>query len=232
MGVPYLFEQWAIICWNIWKARNKIHFEKATFNPEHILFKANAMLQEFCSCPGRDLLMPPKQTMQRKHVTSAWLRPPPGFLKFNVDASFMPNSGLTALTMVGRDSYGKILTGRTWLCSTASSLMAEANALLRAVQSAADMGLDQVIFESDNETLISYAQHANQPLPWEIHSIIHNIRSFCSSRPNFSFSFIPRAGNRVADWIARSTLKGQCPFYWAHCPPDILLQLLLTDAVS
>ncbi|GKU91658.1 hypothetical protein SLEP1_g5498 [Rubroshorea leprosula] len=144
----------------------------------------------------------------------------------------MPNSGLTALAMVGRDSYGKILTGRTWLCSTASSLMAEANALLRAVQSAADMGLDQVIFESDNETLISYAQHANQPLPWEIHSIIHNIRSFCSSRPNFSFSFIPRAGNRVADWIARSTLKGQCPFYWAHCPPDILLQLLLTDAVS
>ncbi|GLT82827.1 hypothetical protein SLE2022_011630 [Rubroshorea leprosula] len=218
MGIPYMIEQWAIICWNIWKARNKIYFEHAACNPEQVLFKADATFKDYCSCPGRDLLVPPKQIMMRKQVTFVWARPPPGFLKINVDASFMSNSGMAALAMVSRDSYGKLLVGRTWICSAISPLMAEVNALLKAVQSAVDMGLDRVIFESDNETLISDAQQDSQPPPWEINSIIHNIRSFCTSRPNFSFSFVPREGNRVANWVARSALKGQFPYYWVIAP--------------
>ncbi|GLT96413.1 hypothetical protein SLE2022_140350 [Rubroshorea leprosula] len=138
---------------------------------------------------------------------------------------------MAALAIVGRNSDGNLLLGRTWRCSTSSPLMAEATALLKAIQYAADMGLIFVIFESDNEALISFAQDAFKPSPWEISSIIQSIKDLSSSKPSYSFSFVPREGNRVTDWVARATIRGQCPYYWAHCPPNILLTLLSEDTV-
>ncbi|GLT96560.1 hypothetical protein SLE2022_141720 [Rubroshorea leprosula] len=144
-------------------------------------------------------------------------------MKINVDASYVSNSDLVALAMVGRNSNGELLIGRTWRCSASSPLMAKVTALLKAIPYATDMGLNFVIFESDNEALISYAQEAFKPSPWEISSIIRSIRGLSSSKPSYSFSFVPREGNQVADWVAHATVRGQCPYYWAHCPHNILL---------
>ncbi|GLT26822.1 hypothetical protein SLA2020_018640 [Shorea laevis] len=229
MGTRLLIEQWAIICWTIWKARNKHYFEHNNFNPAQVINQSHGMFREYCLTPNRDLLTPPVCTTQRKQVISRWTSPLPGFIKINVDASYLYNSGRTILAMVGRDPNGQIVMGRTWLCLALSPLMAEATALLKAIQTADDLGLEHVIFESDNEALITYAQQANKPSPWEITSIMHIIRSTCNLKSSYLFSFVPRGGNRVADWVARSTLNGQCPYYWAHCPPNILLQLLSED---
>ncbi|GKU90131.1 hypothetical protein SLEP1_g4171 [Rubroshorea leprosula] len=231
-STPFLIEQWAIISWNVWKARNRKYFEQSEFNPNQILIRYNGMFQEYCLWTSKDLLNPPKKTMVRKQIHSCWTRPPPNFMKINVAASYASKSGLAALAMVGRNSNGELLVGRTWRCSASSPLMAEATVLLRAIQSAVDMGLNYVIFESDNEALISCAQGASKPSPWEISSIIHNIRGLSSSKPSYSFSFVPREGNRVADWVACATIREQCPYYWAHCPPNILMTLLLKDSVT
>ncbi|GLT35678.1 hypothetical protein SLA2020_101090 [Shorea laevis] len=230
-STPFLIEQWAVICWNVWKARNKKYFEQSNFNPNQVLTQATGMFQEYCLWTNKDLLNSPKKAAVRTQVKSCWTRPPPEFMKINVDASYVSNCDLAALAMVGRNFDGELLIGRTWRCSASSPLMAEASALLKAIQYATDMGLNYVIFESDNEALISYAQEAFKPSPWEISSIIRSIRGLSSSKPSYSFSFVPREGNRVADWVARATARGQCPYYWAHCPPNILLSLLFQDTV-
>ncbi|GLT45911.1 hypothetical protein SLA2020_197070 [Shorea laevis] len=157
MGTHLLIEQWAIICWTIWKARNKHYFEHSNINPAQAINQAHGMFREYCLTLNRDLLTPPVCTTQRKQAISRWTSPPPGFIKINVDASYFSNSGRTALAMVGRDPNGQIVMGSTWFCLALSPLMAEATALLKAIQTADDLGLDHVIFESDNEALLTYA---------------------------------------------------------------------------
>ncbi|GKV41271.1 hypothetical protein SLEP1_g48827 [Rubroshorea leprosula] len=49
--------------------------------------------------------------------------------------------------MVGRNSNGEVFFGKTWLCMAISPLMAEAVALLKAVQFVGNMGVHNVKFE-------------------------------------------------------------------------------------
>ncbi|GLU18503.1 hypothetical protein SLE2022_348000 [Rubroshorea leprosula] len=177
-----------------------------------------------------DLLAPPTRTQPPKQqFKSSWSKPPNGIIKINTDASFSPNSGVAALAMVGRNSNGELCFGKTWCDMALTPLMAEADALLKAVHFAEDNGIQDAIFESDNQVLISSIQQPFKPLPWEARSLIIRIRQSNVRNPGFCFSFVPRTGNQVADWVARSSLHGQCPSYWAHCPPNILLHLLCKD---
>ncbi|GKV49235.1 hypothetical protein SLEP1_g55998 [Rubroshorea leprosula] len=128
--------------------------------------------------------------------------------------------------MVGRDSNDEIYFGRTWRYSASTPLSAEAAAFLRAVRFAEDKGFQDIIFEPDNQVLISSIQQSSMPQPREAQTLIMSIRQSCVINPGFRFNFVPRSGNQVADWVARTSLSGQCPSYWAHCPPNILLNLL------
>ncbi|GLT81408.1 hypothetical protein SLA2020_527970 [Shorea laevis] len=150
------------------------------------------------------------QTNGKKSLSS-WSRPPLGTLKVNVDASFSPNLGSTALAMVGCNSNGDFCFGKTWFCMALSPLMAEATTLLKAVKYVIDRGLQDVIFKSDNQVLVSCLRQNSTPCPWDAKSLIMNIRQACIGYPNFRFMFVPREGNQVADWVARSSLHGQCP---------------------
>ncbi|GKV12249.1 hypothetical protein SLEP1_g23421 [Rubroshorea leprosula] len=76
---------------------------------------------------SKDLLVPPSKLLANgKQIQSSWSSPPPGVLKVNVDASFMPNLGSAALAMVGRNSNCEICFGKTWFCMAISPLMVEA----------------------------------------------------------------------------------------------------------
>ncbi|GLT61404.1 hypothetical protein SLA2020_341140 [Shorea laevis] len=230
MNCPSLVVNGTIICWHVWKARNEKCFEHAEISPQQVLARISCTIQECSSLNSMDLLASPSKTctVNKKHHPS-WSRPPQGTLKVNVDASFSPNLGSAALAMVGRDSNGELCFGKTWFCMALSPLMAEAAALLKAVRYVIDIGIHEVIFESDNQVLISCLQQDHKSCPWEAKSIIMSIKHSSYCHPGFSFNFIPREGNRVADWIARSSLHGQCPSYWAHRPPNILLLLLSED---
>ncbi|GLT34103.1 hypothetical protein SLA2020_086440 [Shorea laevis] len=149
-----------------------------------------------------------------------WTKPPFGTYKVNTNASFSPSLGTATLAMVARDSNGYICFGKTWSYTVLSALMAEAAALLKAVRFVKELGLQEVISESDSQIVISSIQQPTKPLPWEVKSLLMNIRKLCDSHLGFKFSFVPRDGNKVADWVARSSLQGKCPFYWAHRPPN------------
>ncbi|GLU11713.1 hypothetical protein SLE2022_284380 [Rubroshorea leprosula] len=149
----------------------------------------------------------------------------------NVDASFLPNSGTAALAMVGRNSNAEICLGSVWHCMALSPLMAEALALLKATQYVINMGLHQVIFETDNQSLISRIQQPATPITWDAKSFLMDIRQVSKHHLGFAFNYVPRENNRVADWVARTSLKGQCPSYWAHRPPNLLLSLLTQDGL-
>ncbi|GLU16601.1 hypothetical protein SLE2022_330280 [Rubroshorea leprosula] len=115
--------------------------------------------------------------------------------------------------MVGRNLNGDFCFGKTWFCMALSPLMVEATAPFKAIRYVIDKGLHDVIFESNNKVLVSCLQQNNKPCPWDAKSLIMGERQSCIGYPNFRFMFIPREGNQITDWIARSSLHGQCPSY-------------------
>ncbi|GLU12873.1 hypothetical protein SLE2022_295310 [Rubroshorea leprosula] len=149
---------------------------------------------------SKDLLVSPSRLLASgKQIQSSWSSPPPGVLKVNVDASFMPSLGSTAVAMVGQNFNGEVCFGKTWFCMAISPLMAKTIALLKAAQFVGDMGVHYVVVESNNQELISCLQQPNKPLSWEAKSIIKSIRRLCNPYPEFLFSFVSGEGNQVVD---------------------------------
>ncbi|GLT81502.1 hypothetical protein SLA2020_528840 [Shorea laevis] len=229
MCFPSSVDHCAIICWQVWKVRNEKIFEHAEISPHKVLARIYCMIQEYSTPNSSDLLGSPSRFRPiKKQNHSSCSRPPLGIFKVNTDASFSPNLGIAALAMVGRNSNGDICFRKTWIYMLLSPLTAGAAALLKAVRFVEDMGLHDVIFESDNQVLVSCIQQSTKPVPWEA-KFLMSIRQSCICHPDFRFTFVSRDGNRVADWVAHSSLRGRCPSYWAHRPPNILLTLFLED---
>ncbi|GLU13484.1 hypothetical protein SLE2022_301180 [Rubroshorea leprosula] len=215
MGIPSMVEQCAIICWHIWKARNEQYFEHAVLNPHQILARISAMTQECSFLLHTHLLVSPSRSRdQGKQQQPSWVKPPLGFLKVNVDASYSSQTGSAAFAMVARNFKGEICFGNSWLSVALSPLMAEAAALYKAVQYVESLGTHNVFFESDNQALIAHLLQPDKPLPWEIRSLILSIRQIAHRHSDFLFSYVPRRGNKVADWVAKQSLKkGNVPFF-------------------
>ncbi|GKV31652.1 hypothetical protein SLEP1_g40324 [Rubroshorea leprosula] len=231
-GIPSLVEQCAIICWHLWKARNEKYFDHVELNPHHILARISLMIQEYSAYTNKDLLTPPSRVRATgKQQPSAWSKPPLGFIKVNVDASFSPKSGSAVLAMVGRNCQGEFCFGKSGFYMALSPLMVEAATLHKATQFVEDKGVQNVIFETDNQELIACLLQPDKPSPWEVKTLILSIKRVSRSHPNFMFSFVSREGNRVADWVAWQSLKGQCPVFWENIPPNELLPLLYQDGL-
>ncbi|GLT36788.1 hypothetical protein SLA2020_111440 [Shorea laevis] len=231
--MPFLVEHCAIICWHVWKVRNEKYYEHANISPQQVLARISIMLQESSCSMTKDPLIPPTRSQPtEKQGQSSWSRPPQGIYKVNVDAAFSSSSGEAALAMVGRNSKGEIYFGNIWLCSALSPLMAEALVLFKAIKVVANMGIQYAFFESDNQILISCLKQHDKPIPWEAKTLILSCRQLWKDHPEFMFSFVPREANKVADWVAKTALKGQCPLYWAHKPPNMLLFLLSMDGLA
>ncbi|GKV39936.1 hypothetical protein SLEP1_g47630 [Rubroshorea leprosula] len=232
MGIPSMVEHCAIICWHIWKARNEQYFEHVVLNPHQILVRISAMTQECSSLLNTHLLVSPSRSRaQGKQQQPSWVKPLMGFLKVNVDTSYSSQTGSATFAMVARNFKGEICFGNSWLSVALSPIMAEAAALYKAVQYVESLGTNNVFFESDNQALIAHLLQPDKPLPWEISLLILSIRQITHRHRDFLFSYVPRRGNKVADWVAKQSLKGQCPFFWAHRPPNVMLSLLIQDGL-
>ncbi|KAL4352119.1 hypothetical protein GQ457_06G008250 [Hibiscus cannabinus] len=81
---------------------------------------------------------------------------------------------------------------------------------------------------SSAETMAGVIDRINSVMPnvWESAAVEKDIASLVAPFPFFSFRFVKRECNVVADWVARANLKGFCPSNWFANPPPELLSLL------
>ncbi|XP_027067834.1 uncharacterized protein [Coffea arabica] len=63
----------------------------------------------------------------------AWLRPPIGCIRLNIDGSSLGNPGLSGAGAIFRDSGGNILCGFSWFLGSRTNMEAEAMALLEGL---------------------------------------------------------------------------------------------------
>ncbi|XP_058742418.1 uncharacterized protein LOC131614899 [Vicia villosa] len=132
-----------------------------------------------------------------------WVPPVEGSIKCNVDAGYNNSRG-TNRGWCMRDHMGSFMfAGAAWDFSHYPILEAEALALKEAIQSAIDMEVQNVIFESDSLRTVQ-AIHGKLQGVSEFSCIISSIHSLLLNFPNFEVKFVKRQANMVAHSIAKA----------------------------
>ncbi|KAL4388633.1 hypothetical protein GQ457_09G012260 [Hibiscus cannabinus] len=207
----------AFLLWAMWKSRNGFVFEGMLDSPWDVWNRAESAFMEFSCAQSKDQRnnSPPQPKL------STWSPPLAGITKICCDAAFNKLTGKAAAAAVAHDSTEAIVHGNTirFLASSASS--AEASAIRIGFSLALNVGLENVIFESD---CLGVVNRLNSGVlsAWESAAIEEDILSMASLFSSFSFSFIPRACNRVVDWVAKNALNLSCPVNWVNnVPPGL-----------
>ena len=136
-------------------------------------------------------------------VQHQWRPPEQDLVKVNFDAALFKHKNSAGLGAIVQDWRGANL-GALSMSVLLSSIVAELEALacLRAVQFAADLGLQLVIFEGDSTTIISAVSHGSSVLA-SFGNIIDDVRHLLPSFSVVSFNHVHHSGNVVADALAK-----------------------------
>jgi ribonuclease HI len=142
-------ELMVIALWFLWSERNSIR-EEGRRRPAEVLARCIEMymhenVQISSSTPAHS-------NLRRKN----WTRPPNNVLKLNVDGSFRLENMAGSWGFLIRDSDGDlVLVGRGRVDNLLSAFQSVLIACLQGLQSAADLGIGQLILETDAQEVVS-----------------------------------------------------------------------------
>ncbi|KAK2363143.1 hypothetical protein QL285_088153 [Trifolium repens] len=160
----------AAIIYSIWYARNQHIFELNDTPNLTVIEKANKSIVEFQQATSTDQTGTTDQinnnincniNYQHNPRSTQWIKPMVGTIKKNCDAN-LSRSGRWGQGATCRDSDGFFVAAATWETPGSDDpTLAEANAVYKAVHLAFDYCFQDVIIESDNETIISLIDDRN-----------------------------------------------------------------------
>ncbi|XP_028554221.1 uncharacterized protein LOC114580528 [Dendrobium catenatum] len=195
------------IVYQIWRARNdKIH-ARPYGTPTVLAANALAMLPKCYAMP----ILEQWCTSQPSRLSSShcWCTPPPGWVKFNVDASVRPNA-VAGLGVIARDHAGRLIAAVGTQVEQWDVTRAEILAGL-AFQGAIEEwmhNLDGIIIESDCRNAIHWLQTAFNRLS-KFHVLTDGPDlSFLLEFKQVIFLYTPRELNRPADFCANLACFG------------------------
>ncbi|KAL2893314.1 hypothetical protein RDABS01_009223 [Bienertia sinuspersici] len=202
------------IAWVIWFERNLKVFNDKTTPNDVLLARIDRLVAEHGSYTKR-IYGSPKTN---------------GSLKINTDAS-LAVEGWVGLGAVVRDSRGVVVAAavrrvRAWWPAE----VAEAKAVLMAVKLARDLGLKEVIMESDSQVLIHRLSKAAIFFT-ELDAVLEDILSLSHNFDSFVLSHVKREGNYVAHHLARLVPFGLQQTWVNACPIEVN-PYVLSDALS
>jgi len=83
----------------------------------------------------------------------------------------------------------------------------------------------------DNQILIQAIQD-QIATPWQIQSLVQDIKIYLASLTDVIITHIFREGNSAADWAAKHELSIQSSLVWDRIPHRELLHIILTDSLG
>ncbi|XP_074306492.1 uncharacterized protein LOC141641741 [Silene latifolia] len=157
-----------------------------------------------------------------------WKPPRAGFSKINIDAAVLGPMGC-GLGMIIRDHNGTVewagvqQTRERW-----DAGIAEAKAMEFGLRTAVQMGLANIIVESDCMVLVSMLKSKSLPLNY-LGNVGRSVLSLASCFNVVEFSFVKRDGNRAAQCLAHLLPLTYSTRMWVGMVPDIVSDVVLTD---
>uniref|UniRef100_A0A803Q8E1 RNase H type-1 domain-containing protein n=1 Tax=Cannabis sativa TaxID=3483 RepID=A0A803Q8E1_CANSA len=160
----------------------------------------------------------------------SWAPPPPSWLCCNSDVAI--SSAGSMLAAVFRDEWSNIIAIKTSRTNVNDPLLAEALAVSMAADEANSMGVNNIIFQSDNLNVVNeFQDQTSQVFNFRIRYAKARFANSCSKFKEWGIIHIPRRCNFMAHNIAK----------WATCykvsgrissdalPPAVLDDLIEWD---
>ncbi|KAL1221137.1 hypothetical protein V5N11_016203 [Cardamine amara subsp. amara] len=94
------------ICWQIWKSRNALIFNKEKLSTDEVIDKAKDSVNEWLTAISQDTRVQPSGQLCVEQRESKWIPPPSDFFKINVDGSFHLNNQYIGVGWIIRDDHG------------------------------------------------------------------------------------------------------------------------------
>ena len=106
----------------------------------------------------------------------------------------------------------------------------EAIACREAVRFALQLGLTDVVFEGDFES-ITMAINSGNPCFSSYGHILDDVKALVLNFVSVSFLHVKRQGNVVADKLAKVAKNFPCPHVWSDDIPNDVHQLVIHDSI-
>ena len=133
----------------------------------------------------------------------------PRCLTINVDGGARGNPGPAAIGIVVSDGNGEVVLEVAETIGRASNNVAEYRALLRGIESAAQLGAEEVRFVNDSELIakqITGQYKVKHPDMQRLHA---EVVARLAQLPKWSIRSVPRAQNAAADALVNAALDGE-----------------------
>lgn len=149
-----------------------------------------------------------------------WVPPIFPWYKVNVDAAVFSHLGMTGISVIIRDHFGLVIDALSKrLPLPLAPLEAEAKALDEATVFAWDIGVRDVIFETDSTTVYR-AMESPIDAPVYISTIVLGLCSRLHEFRTFQASHVGRQGNKSTHTLAAFAKNIDSFVTWmAECPP-------------
>ena len=150
-------------------------------------------------------------------------------MKVNFDEAIFEDLRAAGIGVAVRNEHGEVVAALAEQIPIPDSVFTlETLAASRVVLFVQELGLHNVVFEGDSESSIQAI--SNRLLS---HSscghIIHDILLFASSFQSFSFSYVCRQGNALADALAKRVRLSRPLLVWMDSIPPNLYNCYLLD---
>ena len=193
-------ELFSMVVWTIWQQRNNSRLGKHVFLPSQILQRAREKLQELSTL--HIPTSPPRTT-----PASCWRPPDHDHVKINVDGALFSKENRAGIGVVIRNEASLVLASLSQqIPLPATVLEVETLAARRALEFAAEIGVNKVILEGDSSILIKALQGRNHSLAQFGH-IAEDVKYIASCLQHCMFSHVLRHCNKVAHALARRALS-------------------------
>ncbi|KAM1035501.1 hypothetical protein ACFX2I_038642 [Malus domestica] len=217
-------------CWYIWKARCNFLFNQQPIFPRQIIAVITHSVAAFKESSQATVISLPI-SVNGSASDVHWSPPCVGFIKINVDASWLRSGASGFVGVVARDDAGMFVAANRMRVTASSVAVAEALAVLHGCEFGRNMGWNFVIVESDSQESISCIRDLDTMGSWEAFPILARCKRLGESFNDCRWSWVPRSANMAADLLALRQSREVCDNIWVNRPPSSFVHVLCNDGL-
>nr|KYP35971.1 Putative ribonuclease H protein At1g65750 family [Cajanus cajan] len=209
------------LMWGIWRKRNDILWNNKVTPSHTVIFLARQRISEWMS--ARETQQIPKVA---RNDPICWFKPPPEYMKCNVDVTIFTDSNCCGFAFYIRDDLGRFKAATTgWYNGSLPPNEAEAMACLEAITWLANSHYEKVLIELDCKKVVDDLYDSTS-LFSEYGRLSYKGRSLLALHKNLEVRFVRRQANHVARTLARVSRLYASPHYFDFIPTCIATSIM------
>ncbi|CAL1388702.1 unnamed protein product [Linum trigynum] len=219
--------RFAVMCWMLWKNRNKFVFEKELDSTSSLPCRVVTLEKHIEEAATKAAIVFNGEAIPSQRMI-AWKPPPAGWSCLNTDGSVV--GGNAAAGGVIRREDGRMLRAFSGNLGEGSITRAELARIAFGLKAAWEMGIRQVQVQTDSHAALRLVEGAGERHPHL--ALVSEVRRLLALDWQVEVIHVFREGNVVADYLA-SLGHGRPPGFHlveSHCP--ILNHWLLFDCMG